>query len=84
MTLSGAAADSPEPSAANGSVFEAGFYSSNGSSPLVTADGIIATINLTPGTISLVTATPEPGILRALFGALLFLNLARKLSRSKG
>lgn len=50
LTLSGAAVTNPDPSASYGSVFTVGLFSTSGTKPLITSDGVIATVNLKPGT----------------------------------
>ncbi len=50
LTLSGPAVDAPDPKASYGSEFVLGLTSTDGTTPLLTADGILATVSIGPGT----------------------------------
>ena len=57
MTLSGPAVDSPNPTSTYGSTFVLGLFSTDGTKPLVTSDGLIATLGLLAGTSSTAVRT---------------------------
>jgi hypothetical protein len=88
LTLSGPAVNSPDPNVTYGSVFVLALFSSNGTAPLMTKDGIIATLQLAPGrttttpevftTNASITAVPEPSTAALLTGALLVLFVRRR------
>jgi hypothetical protein len=86
LTLSGPALTTPDPSTTYGSVFTVGLFSTYGTTPLITSNGVIATLNLNPGTAttgeSIFAAgasfspvpgalAPEPSTVMLLAGAIL-------------
>ena len=64
LTLGGPAVNNPEPNATYGSTFVLGLFSTDGNTPLVTKDGIIATLDLAPGSTATTpqTFTPDASI----------------------
>ena len=95
LSLSGPAVDNPDPTSTYDSVFALGLFSTDGSHPLITADGIIATVDLLHGQAAVVpttfwsnvsitpigTVTPEPATSGYFVAALLALAVASIVRR---
>ncbi len=57
LALDGPAVNTPDPAAIYGSVFTLGLFSTDGNTPRITADGIIATVDLVAGRATAVPHT---------------------------
>ncbi|MBV8073530.1 MAG: NF038129 family PEP-CTERM protein [Acidobacteriaceae bacterium] len=95
LSFSGPAVDNPDPASTYDSVFSLGLFSTDGNTPLITPDGIIATVDLLHGQAAVLpttfssivsiqpvsTTTPEPSTAAYLVAALLTLGVAGAIRR---